>query len=70
MRFTKRIVFETYRLNLPAEFSSVLDTFHVFNLKKCLADASLHVPLDESKVDKLFALSRNLLRIWIEMLRG
>ncbi|GKG34495.1 hypothetical protein Tco_0437191, partial [Tanacetum coccineum] len=26
--------------------------FHVSNLKKCLADASLHVPLDEIKVDK------------------
>ena len=28
------------------------DTFHVSNLKKCLADASLHVPLDEIKVDE------------------
>ncbi|GKD38850.1 hypothetical protein Tco_1259057, partial [Tanacetum coccineum] len=32
--------------------SSVHDTFHVSNLKKCLADANLHVPLDEIKVDK------------------
>ncbi|GJS40556.1 putative reverse transcriptase domain-containing protein [Tanacetum coccineum] len=32
--------------------SGVHDTFHVSNLKKCLADASLHVPLDEIKVDK------------------
>ncbi|GKA15861.1 hypothetical protein Tco_0695608 [Tanacetum coccineum] len=31
---------------------SVHDTFHVSNLKKCLADASLHVPLEEIKVDK------------------
>ncbi|GJW55790.1 hypothetical protein Tco_0099875 [Tanacetum coccineum] len=30
----------------------VHDTFHVSNLKKCLADANLHVPLDEIKVDK------------------
>ncbi|GJR29558.1 putative reverse transcriptase domain-containing protein [Tanacetum coccineum] len=28
------------------------DMFHVSNLKKCLADANLHVPLDEIKVDK------------------
>ena len=28
------------------------DTFHVSNLKKCLADASLHVPLDEIKVNR------------------
>ncbi|GJS34981.1 hypothetical protein Tco_0533363 [Tanacetum coccineum] len=41
------------RLRLPEELSCVHDTFHVSNLeKKCLADASLHVPLDEIKVDK------------------
>ncbi|GJR36075.1 putative reverse transcriptase domain-containing protein [Tanacetum coccineum] len=32
--------------------SSVHDTFHVSNLKKCLADATLHVPLDEIKIYK------------------
>ncbi|GJQ91289.1 putative reverse transcriptase domain-containing protein [Tanacetum coccineum] len=41
-----------YRLRLPEDLSSVHDTFHVSNLKKCLADANLHVPLDEIKVDK------------------
>ncbi|GJZ16341.1 putative reverse transcriptase domain-containing protein [Tanacetum coccineum] len=41
-----------YRLRLPEELSSVHDTFHVSNLKNCLADANLHVPLDEIKVDK------------------
>ncbi|GKB06754.1 hypothetical protein Tco_0834987 [Tanacetum coccineum] len=41
-----------YRLRLPEELSSVHDTFHVSNLKKCLADVNLHVPLDEIKVDK------------------
>ncbi|GJT52154.1 putative reverse transcriptase domain-containing protein [Tanacetum coccineum] len=41
-----------YRLRLPEELSSVHDTFHVSNLKKCLADANLHVPLDEIKIDK------------------
>ncbi|GKE28672.1 putative reverse transcriptase domain-containing protein [Tanacetum coccineum] len=41
-----------YRLRLPKELSSVRDTFHVSHLKKCLADANLHVPLDEIKVDK------------------
>ncbi|GJU84652.1 putative reverse transcriptase domain-containing protein [Tanacetum coccineum] len=40
------------RLRLPEELSGVHDTFHVSNLKKCLADASLHVPLNEIKVDK------------------
>ncbi|GJX88101.1 putative reverse transcriptase domain-containing protein [Tanacetum coccineum] len=41
-----------YRLRLPEELSSVHDTFHVLNLKKYLADANLHVPLDEIKIDK------------------
>ncbi|GJS75144.1 putative reverse transcriptase domain-containing protein [Tanacetum coccineum] len=42
----------TYRLRLPEELSGVHDTFHVSNLKKCLADASFHVPLGEIKIDK------------------
>nr|GEZ46119.1 hypothetical protein [Tanacetum cinerariifolium] len=41
-----------YWLRLPEELSGVHDTFHVSNLKKCLVDASLHVLLDEIKVDK------------------
>ncbi|GKA84256.1 putative reverse transcriptase domain-containing protein [Tanacetum coccineum] len=49
-----------YQLRLSEELSGVHDTFHVSNLKKCLADASLHVPLDEIKVDKIFILLRNL----------
>nr|GEY29448.1 hypothetical protein [Tanacetum cinerariifolium] len=41
-----------YRLRFPQELSSVHDTFHVSNLKKCLADANLHVPLEEIMVYK------------------
>ncbi|GKD28261.1 hypothetical protein Tco_1239039 [Tanacetum coccineum] len=41
-----------YRLRLPEELSGVHDIFHVSNLKKCLADANLHVPLNEIKIDK------------------
>ncbi|GJS31968.1 putative reverse transcriptase domain-containing protein [Tanacetum coccineum] len=48
----KRISLVAYRLRLPEELNSVHDTFHVSNLKKYLADANLHVPLDEIKVDK------------------
>ncbi|GKC33036.1 hypothetical protein Tco_1040330 [Tanacetum coccineum] len=39
-------------LRLSEELNSVHDTFHLSNLKKCLADANLHVSLDEIKVDK------------------
>ncbi|GKE12573.1 reverse transcriptase domain-containing protein, partial [Tanacetum coccineum] len=48
----ERIGHVAYRLRLPEELSGIHDTFHVSNLKKCLADASFHVPLDEVKVDK------------------
>ncbi|GKE51287.1 putative reverse transcriptase domain-containing protein, partial [Tanacetum coccineum] len=48
----ERISPVAYRLTLPKELSGVHDTFHVSTLKKCLADASLHVPLNEIKVDK------------------
>ncbi|GJT72822.1 putative reverse transcriptase domain-containing protein [Tanacetum coccineum] len=41
-----------YRLRLLEELSSMHDTFHVLNLKKCLAAANMHVPLDEIKIDK------------------
>nr|GFB66451.1 putative reverse transcriptase domain-containing protein [Tanacetum cinerariifolium] len=40
-----------YRLDLPKELNGVHDTFHVSNLKKCLVDPTLQVPLDEIRVD-------------------
>ncbi|GJV65145.1 putative reverse transcriptase domain-containing protein [Tanacetum coccineum] len=42
---------------------SIHDTFHVSNLKKCLADASLHVPLYEIKVDKTLRFVEELVEI-------
>ncbi|GJV80085.1 putative reverse transcriptase domain-containing protein, partial [Tanacetum coccineum] len=42
-----------YRLDLPEELNGVHDTFHVSNLKKCLADPTLQVPLDEIRVDAM-----------------
>ncbi|GJY95663.1 putative reverse transcriptase domain-containing protein [Tanacetum coccineum] len=48
----ERIGLVAYRLRLPQELNNVHDTFHVSNLKKCLADANLHVPLEEIKVGK------------------
>ncbi|GKB36861.1 putative reverse transcriptase domain-containing protein [Tanacetum coccineum] len=48
IRFGKK----AYRLRFSEELSGEHETFHVSNLKKCLADASLHVPLDDIRVDK------------------
>nr|GEY58856.1 hypothetical protein [Tanacetum cinerariifolium] len=41
----------SYRLDLPEEMNGVYDTFYVSNLKKCLADPKLKVPLDEIRAD-------------------
>ncbi|GKB42881.1 hypothetical protein Tco_0887823, partial [Tanacetum coccineum] len=48
---TERIGSVAYRLILPQELSSVHDTFHLSNLKKCLADPTLYIPLGEIQVD-------------------
>nr|GEZ84008.1 putative reverse transcriptase domain-containing protein [Tanacetum cinerariifolium] len=43
-----------YRLKLPQQLSRVHSTFHVSNLKKCLFDEPLAIPLDELHInDKL-----------------
>ena len=40
-----------YRLELPAELSQIHDTFHVSQLRKCIADESAVVPLEDIQVD-------------------
>ncbi|GJZ05291.1 putative reverse transcriptase domain-containing protein [Tanacetum coccineum] len=40
-----------YRLELPQQLSRVHNTFHVSNLKKCLSDDSLVIPLDGLRID-------------------
>ncbi|GJY75593.1 putative reverse transcriptase domain-containing protein [Tanacetum coccineum] len=43
-----------YTLELPEELQGIHSTFHVSNLKKCLADENLIIPLDEIQLnDKL-----------------
>ncbi|GKG46989.1 hypothetical protein Tco_0504186, partial [Tanacetum coccineum] len=59
----ERIGLVAYRLRLPEELKSVHDTFHVLDLKKCLADANLHVPLDEIKLDKTLRFVEELVEI-------
>nr|GEU49269.1 putative reverse transcriptase domain-containing protein [Tanacetum cinerariifolium] len=40
-----------YRLELPEQLSRVHSTFHISNLKKCLSNELLAIPLDEIHVD-------------------
>nr|GEU33065.1 putative reverse transcriptase domain-containing protein [Tanacetum cinerariifolium] len=40
-----------YRLELPQQLRRVHNTFHISNLKKCLSDDPLSIPLDEIHID-------------------
>nr|GEU63546.1 putative reverse transcriptase domain-containing protein [Tanacetum cinerariifolium] len=48
---TKRIVPIAYRLRLPEELNGIHETFYVSNLKQCLAEPTLQIPLEEIQVD-------------------
>ncbi|GJZ38017.1 reverse transcriptase domain-containing protein [Tanacetum coccineum] len=53
-RILERIGPGAYKLELPEELSNVHNTFHVSNLKKCLSDESLIIPMKELQLnDKL-----------------
>ncbi|KAD1131209.1 hypothetical protein E3N88_43249 [Mikania micrantha] len=49
---TKRIGPAAYELMLPNELSSIHNVFHISNLKKCLSDETLVVPLEEIQIDE------------------
>ncbi|GJT54359.1 putative reverse transcriptase domain-containing protein [Tanacetum coccineum] len=47
----ERVGTVVYKLELPQQLSRVHNTFHVSNLKKCLSNESLVIPLEELHVD-------------------
>ncbi|GJY94404.1 putative reverse transcriptase domain-containing protein [Tanacetum coccineum] len=47
----KRIGPVPYKLELPEELRNVHNTFHVSNLKKCLSNESLVIPMKELRLD-------------------
>ncbi|GKC69215.1 hypothetical protein Tco_1115098 [Tanacetum coccineum] len=50
-KILKRIGPVAYKLELPEELSNIHNTFHVSNLKKCLSDESLVIPMKELRLD-------------------
>ncbi|KAI3754753.1 hypothetical protein L1987_54543 [Smallanthus sonchifolius] len=51
-KILERIGKVAYKLELPPSLGNVHPTFHVSNLKKCLADENLHIPLDDVHIDE------------------
>ncbi|KAI3695016.1 hypothetical protein L1987_78004 [Smallanthus sonchifolius] len=62
-KILKRIGPVAYQLDLPERLSGVHNVFHVSNLKKCLADESLAVPLEELHVDEQLRFIEELVEI-------
>nr|GEV74148.1 putative reverse transcriptase domain-containing protein [Tanacetum cinerariifolium] len=50
-KILERIGPVAYKLKLPEELSNVHNTFHISNLKKCLSDESLVIPIKELRLD-------------------
>nr|GEX34768.1 putative reverse transcriptase domain-containing protein [Tanacetum cinerariifolium] len=51
LKILNRIGLVAYKLELPEELSNAKNTFHVSNLKKCLSNKSLIIPMKELKLD-------------------
>nr|XP_043638104.1 uncharacterized protein LOC122609108 [Erigeron canadensis] len=51
-KILERISPVAYRLELPQDLSEFHNVIHVCTLRKCLADPTLNVPLEEIRVDK------------------
>nr|GEX99157.1 putative reverse transcriptase domain-containing protein [Tanacetum cinerariifolium] len=47
----ERIGLVAYKLELPEKLHGIHNTFHVSNIKKCLADENLVIPLEEFQLD-------------------
>ncbi|GKE10296.1 putative reverse transcriptase domain-containing protein, partial [Tanacetum coccineum] len=52
-----------YTLELPEKLKGIHSTFHVSNLKKCLADENLIIPLDEIQLDDKLHMIEELVEI-------
>ncbi|GJX91974.1 hypothetical protein Tco_0345300 [Tanacetum coccineum] len=50
-KIIERIGPVAYKLELPDKLRGIHNTFHVSNLKKCLADVNLVIPLEEIQLD-------------------
>ncbi|GJT50257.1 putative reverse transcriptase domain-containing protein [Tanacetum coccineum] len=62
-KILERIGPVAYKLELPEELSNVHSTFHISNLKKCLSDESLVIPIKELRLDDKLNFIEELVEI-------
>ncbi|GKB03046.1 putative reverse transcriptase domain-containing protein [Tanacetum coccineum] len=62
-KILERIGPVAYKIELPEELSNVHGTFHVSNLKKCLSDESLVIPMKELRLDDKLNFMEELVEI-------
>ncbi|GJZ52842.1 putative reverse transcriptase domain-containing protein [Tanacetum coccineum] len=62
-KILKKVGPVSYTLELPEELSNVHGTFHVSNLKKCLSDESLVIPMKEIRLDDKLNFVEELVEI-------
>nr|GFC40307.1 putative reverse transcriptase domain-containing protein [Tanacetum cinerariifolium] len=53
-------------LELPEELKGIHSTFHVLNLKKCLAEGDVVVSMDEIQLDDKLHMIEEQWQLWIE----
>ncbi|GJY41762.1 hypothetical protein Tco_0429032 [Tanacetum coccineum] len=58
-----RVFTVAYKLELPEELSNVHSTFYVSNLKKCLSDKSIVIPMKELRLDDKLNFMEELVEI-------
>ncbi|GKA89201.1 putative reverse transcriptase domain-containing protein [Tanacetum coccineum] len=59
----KRVCPVAYKLELPEKLSNVHNTFYISNLKKCLSDESLVIPMKELRLDDKLNFVEELVEI-------
>nr|GEY46722.1 putative reverse transcriptase domain-containing protein [Tanacetum cinerariifolium] len=62
-KILKRFGPVAYKLELPGVLRNVHNTFNIFNLKKCLSDESLVIPMKELRLDEKLNLWKNQWRL-------
>ncbi|GKA23029.1 hypothetical protein Tco_0708991 [Tanacetum coccineum] len=62
-KILERIGPVAYKLELSEELSNIHSTFHISNLKKCLSDESLVIPMKELRLDDKLNFVEKLVEI-------